>query len=185
MFIIKNNYYLYIENTKSINLDLIKRNKKIIIIYRNKLFQESCIELIKFKNRCKIKQFKFYIANNLKLVNQCKADGLYLSAYNKKIYHKNINLIGSAHNFKEIYEKIKQGCNTIVLSRLFKTSYPEKKTYLGINKFNLILKNYLINLVPLGGINSSNLLRLNLVNSKGVAFFSVLKKKPAISNRLF
>ena len=35
MFIIKNNYYLYIENTNDININKIKRNKKISIVYRN------------------------------------------------------------------------------------------------------------------------------------------------------
>ena len=82
-------------------------------------------------------------------------------------------------------KKKKQGCNTIVLSRLFKTSYKNKKSYFGVIQFNLIKKNYLINLVPLGGINSANLLKLNLVNSDGLALFSEIKKKPVISNRLF
>ena len=39
MFIIKNNYYLYIENTKDISLNYIKKNKKISIIYRQKNIQ--------------------------------------------------------------------------------------------------------------------------------------------------
>ena len=186
MFIIKNNYYFYIENTKSINLDLIKKNKKINIIYRNSSVQESYIDINKFYKKCKIKKFKFYIANNMKLAKLCKADGLYLSSYNKKKYPKfDIDLIGSAHNFKEIYEKIKQGCKTIMLSRLFKTAYPDKKANLGVVKFNLIGKNYSINLIPLGGIKSTNLLKLNLINSDGVALLSEVKKKPAISNRLF
>ena len=35
MFIIKNNYYLYIENTKDIDINNIKKNRKISIVYRN------------------------------------------------------------------------------------------------------------------------------------------------------
>jgi thiamine monophosphate synthase len=185
MFIIKKNYYLYIDNTKSIDLDTIKKNKKVIIIYRNNAKQESYVELNKFKTKCRIKNFKFYIANDLKLATFCKADGLYMSAYNKKYIKHFNNLIGSAHNFKEINQKIKQGCKTIILSRLFKTSYKNKRDFLGVIKFNLIKKHYLINLVPLGGINSNNLLKLNLVNSKGLCLLSEIKKKPAISNRLF
>ena len=126
------------------------------------------------------------MANNYGLAKDCKADGLYLSSYNKKKFLTyGYDLIGSAHNFKEIYEKIKQGCNTVILSRLFKTSYNNKKNYMGILKFNLISKNYLIKLIPLGGINNENLLKLNMVDSKGFCLFSAIKKKPAISNRLF
>ena len=186
MFIIKNNYFLYIENTQSINVDCLKSNKKISIIYRNNGIQESLVKLSKFRNKCKIKRFKFYIANNSQLAKNCQADGLYISAHNKKKYLKyNLNLIGSAHNYKEIHGKIKQGCKTVIFSRLFKTSYKNKKGSLGVIKFNLISQNCLINLIPSGGINIFNLLKLNMVNSDGLALLSEIKKKPAISNRLF
>ena len=186
MFIIKNNYYLYIENTRSINLNILKKNKKIIIIYRNNGEPENYKKIYTFRKKCKAKDFKFYIANNSILAKKCKADGLYLSSYNKKIYPKySPCLIGSAHNFKEIYEKKKQGCSTVILSRLFKTFYKNKKDYLGLIKFNLIKKNCLIDLIPLGGINDNNLLKLNLVKSEGLCLLSEIKKKPAISNRLF
>ena len=186
MFIIKNNYYLYIENTKDINLNLIKKNKKICIIYRNYNTQEKEENIIKFRKVCTRKGFKLYIGNNLTLYRNCKADGLYLPAFNKKIYlNKNINLIGSAHSYKEINEKIKQGCKTIFLSRLFKTSYKNKRDFLGIIKFNLITSNYKISIVPLGGIKSSNLNMVNLLKTSGLALLSEVKKKPIISNRLF
>jgi thiamine monophosphate synthase len=186
MFIIKNNYYFYIENTMSVDLDCLKKNKKITIIYRNNRKVENHTQLNKFRMKCKIKNFKFYVANNYKLAISCGADGLYLSSYNKKKYPCfSYPKIGSAHNFREIYEKIKQGCNTIVLSRLFKTTYKNKKDYLGIIKFNLINKNYLVDLIPLGGIRNKNLLMLNLVGSKGISLLSEIKKKPAISRRLF
>jgi len=185
MFIIKNNYYFYIENTQSLDLDCIKKNKKISIIYRNNEEQENYIDLYKFRQKCRINNFKFYVANNFKLAAYCKADGLYLSSYNKKFYSKlKYNLIGSAHNTKEIYEKIKQGCKTIFLSRLFKVSYKSNQDYLGVVKFNLLKKKH-IDLVPLGGINNSNLLMLNMVNSNGFALLSEIKKKPVIANRLF
>ena len=186
MFIIKNNYYLYIENTTFVNLDSIKKNNKISIIYRNNGTEEDRQKIYKFRQKCRIKKFKFYVANNLKLAKYCKADGLYLSSYNKKkhLLYKQ-DLIGSAHSFNQIYEKKKQGCNTVILSRLFKTAYKDKKSYLGVIKFNLIKKNFLTKLVPLGGINNNNLLKLNLVNSNGLCLFSEIKKKPVITNRLF
>ena len=170
----------------SINLNHLKKNKKITIIYRNNGNLENFEKLEAFRKKCKIKNFKFYVANDYKLAKSCKADGLYLSSYNKKIYHSfSYKFIGSAHNFKEIYEKMKQGCKTVILSRLFKTSYKNKKDYLGVIKFNLIKKNYLINLMPLGGINNNNLLKLNLVKSEGMCLLSEIKKKPAIASRLF
>ena len=184
MFIIKKNYYFYIDNTKSIDLNLIKRNSKIIIIYRNNLINESTKQLLKFRKKCKRLKISFYVANNLKLTKKIQADGLYISSYNKKNF-KNINVIGSAHNSKEIIQKIKQGCSAIIFSRLFKTNYKKKNTFYGIVKFNLIAQKHKINLIPLGGITSLNLLRLNLVKSFGLASLSAIKKKPAISNRLF
>ena len=186
MFIIKNHYYLYIENTENIDLNYIKKSKKFIIIYRNNNIKERVEKLCRFRKQCGAKGFKLYIANDIKLLKDCKADGLYLSSFNKKIYlNKNLDLIGSAHSYKEINEKIKQGCKSIFLSRLFKTSYKDKKTSLGLVRFNLLTSKYKVTIVPLGGIRDSNLNKLNLINSKGLALLSEVKKKPVISNRLF
>ena len=184
MFIIKKNYYLYIDNTKSINLNLIKRNSKIIIIYRNYKNNEKVNLIIKFRKMCKIKNIKFLVANNVELMKITKADGLYISAYNNNIY-KNIYTIGSAHSFSEINQKIKQKCEVVILSRLFKTRYRNKKGFFGILKFNLINQKYKYNLIPLGGINNLNLLKLKLIKSNGFGILSSIKKKPVITNRLF
>ena len=184
MFIIKKNYYLYIDNTKSINLDLLRRPNKFIIIYRNAFLNEDVKQIVLFRKKCERKKIKFYIANHYNLAKKCKADGLYLSSYNNKIYH-NIKIIGSAHNHIEIHKKIKQKCKIILLSRIFKTDYKDKKYFLGISKFNLIIKHYNISLIPLGGIRSNNLLKMSLVNSDGFAIMSEIKKKPAIASRLF
>ena len=184
MFIIKNNYYFYIDNTKSINLNLIKRNINVTIIYRNNSEAESIARIIEFRKKLKARKFKFYIANNLILAKKCKADGVYISSYNKKLY-KNITVIGSAHNLREINQKIKQGCKNIILSRLFKTNYLGKESFYGPIKFNLIAQKYTINLIPLGGINNENLLKLNLLTSNAFSSLSEIKKKPGISTRLF
>jgi len=108
MFVSKNNYYLYIENTKTLNLSLIKRRNKFIIIYRNNNNYENIDELKRFRNECKKRSIEFYIANDLYAVVKCKADGLYISSYNKKYYNikhvkNSLKIIGSAHNIKEIY----------------------------------------------------------------------------------
>ena len=105
--------------------------------------------------------------------------------YNKKKYFTNIIKIGAAHNIKEINEKIKQGCKEIIFSRLFKTNYINKKSFHGVVKFNLLTRIFNKKIYPLGGINNQNLLKLNLINSQGFAVLSAVKKKPAITSRLF
>ena len=184
MFIIKNNYYLYIENLNDIAIQSLKNSKKINIIYRNPKCK-NINNLIKFKKKCQQKKIKLFIANNLSIAKKINADGLYISAYNKKKYYCNILKIGSAHNIKEMREKINQDCKEIIFSRLFQTNYSFKKSFLGIIKFNLLSINLKRNIVPLGGINHNNLMKLNIVKSNGCAFLSSLKKKPAISSRLF
>ena len=52
----------------------------------------------------------------------------------------NFKVIGSTHNSTEIYEKIKQGCTTIFLSRLFKVSYKNEKDFLGLINSILLIK---------------------------------------------
>ena len=49
MFIIKKNYYLYIENTQDIDFEKIRRSNKFIIIYRNNKGQECKKKIIEFK----------------------------------------------------------------------------------------------------------------------------------------
>jgi thiamine-phosphate pyrophosphorylase len=94
-------------------------------------------------------------------------------------------IIGSAHNIKEISMKMKQGCNFILFSKLFYVNYDYKAPYTEIIKFNNFLK-INKNLIPLGGINTKNLNKLNIVNCRGFALLSEIKKKPVkILNRLF
>ena len=184
MFIIKKNFYFYIDNTKSLNLDLIKKNLNITIIYRNNYNNEPVAEVIKFRKKLRIRRIFFYVANDLRLARKCKADGLYISAYNKKFYN-NIKIIGSAHNFREINQKINQNCKVIILSRLFNVQKKEKRKNFGVVKFNMICQKFDIEILPLGGINEKNLLKLKLLKSDGFAILSEIKKKPTISSRLF
>ena len=89
MFILKNNYYLYIENIKLLNLNLIKKRGKFNIIYRNNLKDDSFEKLRIFRNACKRKSIKFFIANDIKLFQKINADGLYISSYNKSLKYLN------------------------------------------------------------------------------------------------
>ena len=187
MLITKSKYYIYIENISLLKLDLIKKRNKFAIIYRNSIKTAKVGELRKFALKCKNKGIALYIANDLKLMKKCQATGLYLSSYNKRNYKvKNIKLLGSAHNFKEIVEKKKQGCTEIIFSRLFKTDYSTKIGFTGLIRFNLISRYFNFFLIPLGGIRLHNLNKIKLLNTDGFAVMSVVKKKPAeFINRLF
>ena len=105
--------------------------------------------------------------------------GIYLSAFNKKIltatHFQKKSIIGSAHSFKEIREKIKSQCNVIFLSPIFETGKYSERKPLGIIKFLLIslqFKNVI--LYPLGGI--SNPMRLKNYGIKGFAGVNYFKK---------
>ena len=190
MFSHKKEYYLIIESTKDINLSNIKKRNRFIVIYRNKKNNEKFDQLLKFRNICKRKNIYFYIANNLILAKNLKADGFYISAYNRKFKKPLINnskfkIVGSAHNINEIRTKKIQGCSKIILSRLFKTSYQHKKGYFGIIRYNLLANLFKNQLIPLGGIKVSNLNKLKNVNCDAFTVFSEIKKKPAIIDRLF
>ena len=191
MFTFKNKYFLIIENTKDIDLKNIKLINRYIIIYRNTNKIENIDNLIRFRRYCRSKKIDFYITNNEKLTSKLKADGLYISAHNQnlrlaKLKRSNFKMIGSAHNIKELNIKMLQGCSSVIFSRLFEVSSPFKKGFMGVIKFNLFRLSRKENLVPLGGINLSNLNKLKMVKSSSFALLSEIKKKPAkIFNRLF
>ena len=189
MFVLKKKYFILIENINDINLNNIKKNNKLIVIYRNNKIQENIYELIKFRKKCKLKQIKFFVANKIDLAFALKADGIYLSSRNRNfkplhLIRLNMEIIGSAHNIKEINLKIIQGCKYILLSRLFKVSYKPNMSYLGIHKFNNYYS-FFKKIIPLGGINLFNLNKLKLIKSDGLAIMTEAKKKPAILRRLF
>ena len=191
MLTIKNKYFLIIENIKDIDLRNIKLINRYIIIYRNSGKIENIDKLVRFRRYCKSKKIDFYVSNDEKLASKLRADGLYISAHNinlrlTKLKKSNYKIIGSAHNVKELNIKILQGCSSIIFSRLFEVSHPFKKNFLGIIKFNLFKLSRKENLVPLGGINLSNLNKLKMVKSNSFALLSEVKKKPAkLFNRLF
>ena len=190
MFILKNKYFLIVESIKNFNLENIKIRNKFFIIYRSNKKIDKLDDLLRFRQKCKLKAIKFYVANNIKLAIKLKSDGVYLSSFNKGLkflnYKKpNFKIIGSAHNFKEIASKIKQGCSSILLSKLFLVNYDKKAPFYGVVKFNYF-SHFTKKLVPLGGIKEQNLNQLRNVSSKGIALLSEIKKKPAnIINRLF
>ena len=155
-------------------------NTNIGVIYRNysKLKKEK--ELIKIVKACKQKRYPLFISNDIKLALRFRANGIYVPAFNKKnqfsnLENKNWIILGSAHNQKEIHEKIEQKCKGIFLSPLF---YMKKSNYfLGTYKFNFLAFTNNVNFFALGGINKNNIRKLNMLHIKGFAGISMFKKK--------
>jgi len=163
-------------------------NKNIDIIYRNYCSKQKEKELNKIARACKRKRFMFFISNNIKLAIKMRADGIYIPSFNKlqkfiNIEKKNFIIIGSAHNQKEIKEKIIQKCSAIFLSPIF---YVKKsKNFLNLHKFNYLANNNKINFFALGGINEKNFRKLKLLKIRGFAGITIFKKKPAYKRPVF
>ncbi len=154
-----------------------KLDKKISIIYRNYSGNLNKKLIIKIKEFCRKNNRKFYLSNNLKIAIKLNLDGVYLPSFNKELnffqfnLKKKFQLLGSAHNLKEIRIKEKQGVKTIFLSSIFK----KNKNYLGLNKFNNLLKFTSVDVVALGGISKKNVKKLNLVKTIGFAGISYFR----------
>ena len=165
--------YYFISKFDTNNID--KQDKQTIIIYRNYLTKTIDQTLIlKIKNYCKRKSIKFYLSNNIRLAIKLDLDGAYIPAFNKSLSHlaysckTRFEIIGSAHNLKEIRIKENQKVNMIVLSSLFK----KNKNFLGLNKFKLISNLTNKKIIALGGVSKMNFKKLNLINHNGFAGIS-------------
>ena len=167
--------YYFISKFDSNNIK--KQDKKTIIIYRN--YSDIPVDenlIITIRDFCKKDKRKFYLSNNIKLAIKLNLDGSYIPSFNKNFLHlnysfkKDFELIGSAHNVKEIKLKETQKIRKIVISSIFK----KNKNYLGINKFKNICRYTNKETIALGGITKKNLKKLNLINSDsfaGISFF--------------
>ena len=175
MHINKFSKYYFINKFETNNID--RLDNQTIVIYRNYNLKTPNIELIlKIKNYCKRKRIKFLLANNVKLAIKLDLDGAYIPSFNKSTLHlafslkKKFDIIGSAHNIREIKIKEIQNVNKIFISSLFKNN----KNYLGINKFKLISNYTKKKIVALGGVSKNNLKKLKLTNTydfAGISFF--------------
>ena len=169
--IIRKYYFINKFDTNNIN----KQDKQTVIIYRNYSSNRKSEDLIlKIKNHCKKRRVKFYLSNNIKLAIKLSLDGVYIPSFNKDTKHlaysykKKFDIIGSAHNLKEIRIKEKQGVKKIFLSSLFK----KNKNFLGINKFKILSNLTKKSIVALGGISKSNLKILSFLDHSDFAGMS-------------
>jgi thiamine-phosphate pyrophosphorylase len=171
--IISKYYFINKFDTNNIN----KQDKQTVIIYRNYSSNRTSEDLIlKIRNHCKKRRVKFYVSNNIKLAIRLDLDGVYIPSFNKDTKHlaytykKKFDIIGSAHNLKEIRIKEKQGVKKIFLSSLFK----KNKNFLGINKFKILSNLTKKSVVALGGISKSNLRVLSFLDHSdfaGISYF--------------
>jgi thiamine-phosphate pyrophosphorylase len=171
--IISKYYFINKFDTNNIN----KQDKQTVIIYRNYSSNRTSEDLIlKIRNHCKKRRVKFYVSNNIKLAIRLDLDGVYIPSFNKDTKHlaysykKEFDIIGSAHNLKEIRIKEKQGVKKIFLSSLFK----KNKNFLGINKFKILSNLTKKSVVALGGISKSNLRILSFLDHSdfaGISYF--------------
>ena len=163
-------------------------NINIWVIYRNYKAKNREKELSKIAKACKKKRYQLFVSNDIKLMLKVKADGIYIPSFNKtkkfqNLEKKNIKILGSAHNQREICEKISQKCKTIFLSPIFFVK--KSKKYLGLHKFNFLSNYNKVNFVALGGINKKNIKSLKLLNIIGFSGISMFKKKPASLRPVF
>ena len=108
-----NEKYYFINKLETNVID--RLDKETIVIYRDYSLQQINEELVKkIKIYCKKKQIKFYLSNNFKLAVKLDLDGAYIPSFNHNTNHlafsykKKFDVIGSAHNLKEIRVKEKQ-----------------------------------------------------------------------------
>ena len=71
MPILKKNYYLFIENTTELNLNLIKKRNKFNIIYRNQNKKEK-LKIYSYRKKCKVRGIKLFVTNDVKLLTKYK-----------------------------------------------------------------------------------------------------------------
>ena len=150
-------------------------NTNIGVIYRNYQNTNKEKELIKIAKECKRKRYKLFVSNSVKLALKVKANGVYIPAFNKtkrfiNYGKKDFIILGSAHNQKEINQKILQKCNAIFLSPIF---YVKKRlSYLDVYKFNSLARSNKTSFFALGGISKDDLKTCMANNGYGVSGIS-------------
>jgi thiamine-phosphate pyrophosphorylase len=175
-------HYVFLEQiNKSIEDKLFKfNNLKIIINIDNNDKNSSDNEknLIYFAKKNKI---QFLFKNNIRKCFKFNADGIFIDSANKEtikttLFKKDFLVIGTAHNQLEYYFKKRQNCKIIALSPIFcNPKFSINKT-LGPTKFNLTTLVWNTDLCALGGINETNIKKINITKASAIAFQRYITK---------
>jgi thiamine monophosphate synthase len=176
-------YYIFVnELNETIKKNILKISKPSLIL-NFIIFEESSIilakNIIKF---CKNHNIPFYILNDVKIAKQLNANGIFISATNKKIglsLFNNIKfkLIGSAHNQFEYFIKKRQSCKTIMLSPIFYNEKYSVNKILNPIKFNLISLDWTVDLCALGGLAEENIRKIKMTKAKAIGVKSLVNKR--------
>ena len=110
----KQSIYYFIDKFQRNEIE--KLNRKISIVYRNYKKKPDIDEIKSLVRFCKNQFRKVYISNNLKIALNYNFNGVYIPSFNKLVKYKNLSkknfeLIGSAHNITEVFNKKNQGCS--------------------------------------------------------------------------
>jgi len=184
------NFYFF---TSHINEQISKnvlKFKKIAVVY-NETSVNDLKNFLIIKKFCKYNNLKLYILDNLRVAYQFNLDGLVLSHNNKRViflnkinYKKEFKIIGKVHNQREYYFKKRQNCKSIILSPIFSNKKYSDHQLLGVVRFNLISNYWVENKFAMGGINLSNIKRINETRVQGIGFNNLINnpeiKKPAL-----
>ena len=162
------NIFFFLERINPQILKNILKFKNISVIYNQEKINN--FDLIKIKLILKKNNIPLYIRNDVKLAIQFNLNGVYLSSDNKKIIYQtnkkaNFKVIGHVHNQREFFFKKRQLCDILVVSPLFYNDKYSKNQILNILKFNLLTKDWSNLICALGGINLSNIKKIELTKS--------------------
>ena len=174
-------YYFFVNDLSQLISENLKKYKNYSLIYNpdNKnIFNTN--QIIKIQTFCKKNSVLFFLKDDYKYAHKFKANGIFISSSNKIVNPVKLNVklkvLGSAHNQLEYYHKMRQNCETIMFSPIFKTSKYSQNKILDISKFNLISKNWKVKVCALGGITSNNLRKINMTRAVAIAGISIIKK---------
>jgi thiamine-phosphate pyrophosphorylase len=184
------NFYLFTNSINNLSKKNILNFQNISLVYQDnqKKINHNFIKIKEFCNKNKI---KLYILDNLKVAIQHHLNGIVLSGnkkintlINKSFLKKNFKIIAKVHNQKEYMQNKLLGCSDFFLSPLFKNQKYSDNKFLGTNKFRLMSLQWTKNIYALGGINSSNLSKIKLLNCNGICFVNFINdpkiKKPTL-----
>ena len=176
-------YYFFIKNLNQLISKNLEKYKNYALIYNpeNKnIFNIN--EIIEIQKFCKKNSVLFFLIDNFKYAHKYKANGIFISSSNKIVnpgkLDEKLKILGSVHNQLEYYHKMRQNCETIMFSPIFKTSKYSENKILNITKFNLISKNWKIKVCALGGITNKNVKKINITKAEAIAGISIIKKNP-------
>ena len=175
-------HYVFLEQiNKLIEENLLKFNDINIIINVNNNNKNSLDNEINIINFAKKNKIPFLFKNNIRKCIKYNSDGIFIDSINKEtmkstLFKKNFLIIGAAHNQLEYYFKKRQNCKIIALSPIFYNPKFSKNKTLGPTRFNLITQIWDTDLCALGGINKTNIKKLNITRASAIAFQRYITK---------